>query len=367
MKQSIRTAGILLLSALCGVLTLLAWFGPEKAVSQAERRPLQQLPEISANTLLSGNFMEKFEDYTLDQFPLRDSFRTLKSLFSYNVLGQRDNNGIYIQDGYAAKLEYPLSRVSVSNALKKFSFLYEQYLKDTDCKIYMTVIPDKGYYLAEVNGYPAMDYPQLFAQVETGMPWAQMVDITGSLDITDYYYTDTHWRQEKLLDTAKLLCKAMGVTEPAAEDFTPTLVSQQFYGVYYGQAALPMAGEDLYVMESPWLSDCRVYNYETQRYGIVYDMEKLAGTDSYDVYLSGAQALLQIENPNAETDRDLVVFRDSFGSSLVPLLMQDYQTVTLVDIRYISSRLLGEYLTFQNQDVLFAYSTLVLNSSTTLK
>ena len=96
-------------------------------------------------------------------------------------------------------------------------------------------------------------------------------------------------------------------------------------------------------------------------------MEKLAGTDSYDVYLSGAQALLQIENPNAETDRELVVFRDSFGSSLVPLLMQDYKTVTLVDIRYISSRLLGEYLTFQNQDVLFAYSTLVLNSSTTLK
>ena len=367
MKKTIRTVGILMLIALWAALTLTAWFGPDKAMSQAERRPLQQLPEISANTLLNGNYMEKFEDYTLDQFPLRDSFRTLKSLFSYNVLGQRDNNGIYIQDGYAAKLEYPLNRISVSNALKKFSFLYEQYLKDTDCKIYMTVIPDKGYYLAEPNGYPAMDYNQLFAQIAAGMPWAQTVDITGSLEIADYYYTDTHWRQEKLLDAARTLCKALGVTEPKAEDFTPTLVSQQFYGVYYGQAALPMDGEDLYVMESPWLSESRVYNYETDNYGSIYDMEKLSGSDPYDVYLSGAQALLRVENPNAATDRELVVFRDSFGSSLVPLLVQDYKTVTLVDIRYISSKLLGEYLTFQNQDVLFAYSTLILNSSATLK
>ena len=53
--------------------------------------------------------MDKFEEFTLDQFPLRDSFRTLKSLFTYNVLQQKDNNGIYIADGYAAKLEYPLN------------------------------------------------------------------------------------------------------------------------------------------------------------------------------------------------------------------------------------------------------------------
>jgi len=77
--------------------------------------------------------------------------------------------------------------------------------------------------------------------------------------------------------------------------------------------------------------------------------------------------LLRIENPNAKTDRELILFRDSFGSALAPLLLQDYKTVTLVDIRYISSQLLGNFLTFQKQDVLFAYSTLILNNSTTLK
>ena len=120
-------------------------------------------------------------------------------------------------------------------------------------------------------------------------------------------------------------------------------------------------------MESQLLSDCRVYNYDTQKETNVYDMDQLISKDLYDVYLSGAQSLLRIDNPNAKTDRELIVFRDSFGSSMVPLLVQDYKTVTLVDIRYLSSQMLGRYLEFNGQDVLMLYSTLVLNSGTTLK
>lgn len=360
-----KRIGIFAVIALWAVLTAFAWFAPSKEVSQSERRPLKQFPEISADTLLKGSFMEKFEEYTLDQFPLRDDFRTLKSLFSYKILGKIDNNGIYIADGYAAKLEYPLNPVSVNNALKKFDYIYRTYLQDTDCKIYSAVIPDKGYYLAPAKDYPTMDYSQLFAQMAEGMPWAKGIDITDSLTIADYYRTDTHWRQEKLLDSANVLCDTMGISRP--EGYSPTLVSQQFQGVYYGQAALPMDAEEIYVMENPALADCRVYNYETGKYSSIYDLEKLSGDDPYDVYLSGAQALLRIENPNAKTDRELVLFRDSFGSSLAPLLLQDYKTVTLVDIRYVSSQLLGNFLTFQNQDVLFAYSTLILNNSSTLK
>ena len=146
---------VLAVIALWAALTVFAWFEPEKDVSAAERRPLAQFPELSASSLLKGGFMEKFEEYTLDQFPLRDDFRTLKSVFSYKVLGKIDNNSIYIADGYAAKLEYPLNTASVNNALKKFNYIYEAYLQDTDCRIYSAVIPDKGYYLATAKSYPA--------------------------------------------------------------------------------------------------------------------------------------------------------------------------------------------------------------------
>lgn len=367
MNKKIRAIGAAILVALWLGLTCFAWFAPAKDISDAERRPLAQMPQITLDSLLNVKFMGQFEDYTLDQFPLRDTFRQLKSLFHYYVLNQSDNNGIYIADGYAAKLEYPLSQSSVDYVVKKFNEIYNKYLADSGSSVYLSVVPDKGYYLAEENGYPAMDYEKLFSALKENLTWAEYVDITDCLSIEDYYYTDTHWRQEKILKVAQKLCEAMGVTIPQSSDYTTTKLERPFYGVYYGQAALPMEAEDLFIMESQLLADCKVYNHETGKYTAVYDMDKLTSKDLYDVYLSGAQSLLTIENPNAKTDKELIVFRDSFGSSVVPLLVQDYKTVTVVDIRYINSARLGEYITFHGQDVLLLYSTLVLNSSQSLK
>ena len=361
--KKVRSFGIGLLVLLWVALTGFAWFGPKQDISDAERRPLAQMPEISAEAVLDGEWMTKFEKYTLDQFPLRDRFRQIKSLTHYYVFGQRDNNAIYIADGHAAQMEYPLDEASVDHALKQFQKVYDRYLKQSGSKIYTTVVPDKGYYLAEENGYLALDYEKMFSQVQAGMPWAQYVDITDCLGIGNYYYTDTHWRQEDILLVAKKLSQAMGVTYPKAGDFTQTLLERPFYGVYYGQAALPMQAEPMYILESQLLEQCTVFNYTTGQTGAVYDMEKLYSKDQYEVFLSGSQSLLRIDNPNGIADKKLIVFRDSFGSSLVPLLVQDYAQVTLVDIRYISVDVLSQYVDFQNADVLFMHSTLVLNKN----
>jgi len=283
------------------------------------------------------------------------------------VLNQSDNNDIYVTDGYAAKLEYPLNQTSVDYAIGRFNYVYETYLKDAGSTVFMSVVPDKGYYLAQENGYLAMDYEAMFQSFQTGMPWATYVDITDCLTADSYYRTDTHWRQESLLEVADKLCTAMGVTAFDADSFQKTELQRPFYGVYYGQAALPMQPEPLYIMENSVLAQCKVYDYETGSYTQVYNKAMMGSKDLYDIYLSGAKSLLTIENPRASTNRELIVFRDSFGSSVVPLLVQDYAKVTLVDIRYFSSQMLDRYLQFNGQDVLFLYSTLVLNNSSTLK
>ena len=122
-----------------------------------------------------------------------------------------------------------------------------------------------------------------------------------------------------------------------------------------------MEPDTVYLMQSEVLSACRVYSYEQGAYTEVYNMDKLTSKDLYDVYLSGAESLLRIENPNAKTDRELLVFRDSYASSLIPLLVEDYQTVTLIDLRYLPAGRLDRFVDFHGQDVLFIHSTLVLN------
>ncbi|MGM9578889.1 MAG: DHHW family protein [Evtepia sp.] len=348
-----------------GALAAAAWFSPAEEMSVSERRPLAGRPELTLEAVFSGDFMEDFEDYSLDQFPFREGFRQLKARFHYSVLGQKDNNGIYLYQGCAAKQEYPLDETSVAYALSRFQTLYETCL--TRSSVYMAIVPDKGYYLAQPSGHLAMDYERLYELVEAGTPWADHVDLRDALSAGDYYRTDTHWRQERLLDAAGVLCQALGTVPPKAEDYTRTALDRPFYGVYCGQAALPMEPDTIYLLESGLLEKCTVYDYETGKTGSVYDLTKLESQDLYDVFLSGARSLLTIENPGGDPDRELIVFRDSFGSSMVPLLVQGYGRVTLVDIRYIRMELLGEYLDFTGKDVLLLYSTLVLNNSAAMK
>ncbi len=366
-NKKIRAIGAAVLVTLWAALTALAWFGPRLDTSEAERRPLAQAPAVTGESLWNGKFMGAFADFSLDQFPLRDTFRKIKSLWHYNVMNQSDNNGIYVADGYAAKLEYPYNQASMDHAVKRFNALYEQYFKDSGSKLYVAVAPDKGYYLAKENGYLTMDYEAMFADLQAGLPWATYVDLTDTLDAQDYYRTDTHWRQEGLLEASQKLCQAMGVTPFTQEELKVTALERPFYGVYYGQAALPMEAETLNILENELLSGCRVYDYETGAYNAVYDRNKLESRDLYDVFLSGSRSLLTIENPNAKTDRELVVFRDSFGSSIVPLLVKDYAKVTLVDIRYMHLGMVGNFVELGGQDVLLLYSTLVLNNSETIK
>ncbi|MBO7253124.1 MAG: hypothetical protein J6V25_10925, partial [Oscillospiraceae bacterium] len=183
----------------------------------------------------------------------------------------------------------------------------------------------------------------------------------------DYYRTDTHWRQEQLLPAAAEICQAMGVDSPKGEDYTGIILERPFYGVYYGQAALPMEPDSVTLLSSPLLENCSVYDHETGKTLPVYDLEKLDSRDLYDVYLSGAKPLLTIHNPAGDPERELIVFRDSFGSSMIPLLIGDYGTVTVVDTRYISPELLPRFLDFHGQDVLMLYSTLILNNSSAIK
>ena len=158
---------------------------------------------------------------------------------------------------------------------------------------------------------------------------------------------------------------ALGIT--VETDYDAVTSDVPFYGVYYGQSALPLPADKLIYLTNETLQNCRVYDFETGDYIAVYDTDMLTGKDPYQAFLSGSKSLLTIENPAATNDRELILFRDSFGSSIAPLLASGYAKITLVDIRYVSPNMLGRFLDFTGKDVLFLYSTSVLNSSETMK
>ena len=150
-------------------------------------------------------------------------------------------------------------------------------------------------------------------------------------------------------------------------EFREGQLERPFYGVYYGQAALPMEPDAMYHLTNEVLEGCTVKCHDNGQTSKVFDKTRLGSKDLYDVFLSGGAAVLEIRNPAGQEGKELIVFRDSFGSSMVPLLVNDYETVWVLDTRYVNPAMLGQFVEFHGQDVLFLYSTLILNSSSALR
>lgn len=275
-------------------------------------------------------------------------------------------DGVYVYEGYAAATDAPWDEKSLELAAHRFQHLIETYFGGSGYRFCLSVVPDKAQFTRPPEGYVPADASETADWLATRLP-VQAVDIASLLTLEDYYRTDPHWRQETLLPVAQRLAEALHVTLPEDREETLCALAGEFHGSYWGKTAETLAADTLSYLTDDVLEGCTVYDYETDSTGGVYDFAA-AQTAPYDLFLGGSKSLLRIENPAAENERTLIVFRDSFGSSLIPLLAEGYGTVYAVDIRYLASDLLGRVMDIPVEaDVLFLYSATVLHNSVTLK
>lgn len=343
------------------VLCLVVWLKPYKEYSFTERRKLAQFPAITKESVFNGKFMEAFESYALDQFPMRDGFRTLKAFTSLTL----DHHGIYMAEGHLNSIEYPMNKESLLYASKKFQEIYHSCLKENNCKVYLSVIPDKNYFFAEEYGYLSMDYEELVFVMQEENSNMTYIDIFEELSKESYYKTDTHWKQEALIPVVEEISRTMESEFMGEYDINQ--VETPFYGVLYGQAALPVEADRISYLTNKVIQEYNVVDNENNKEIPVYDLEKAKSKDPYEMFLGGSLSLISIHNKNSTNQKRLIIFRDSFGSSIAPLLAEGYSKTTLIDIRYLQSSFLEKFVEFEGADVLFLYSTSVLNHSETIK
>lgn len=337
---------------------------PVESHSKSERRELAQFPETTKEAILRGEFSSQFESFTTDQFPLRDTLRSVKSFIAYNIFKKLDNNGLFYEDGHISKIDSPENEQMMNHAADKFTHIYNKYLQGKD--VYFSIVPDKNFVLAKPNGYPSLDYEGFSKRMAQKVDFMKYIDVTDLLSADDYYTTDTHWRQENITDIADRLANSMGAT--LTHDYTLNTLNHDFYGVYAGQFAGKVKPDTIKYLTSDIIDNAVVtYNdgmAPTAKTGEMYNMEKAVGDDPYEMFLSGTMPLVTLENPDADTEKELILFRDSFGSSMAPLLLSGYKKITVIDVRYIKSDYLEYFVDFSvDADVLFLYSTTLLNNS----
>lgn len=352
---------ILFIVVLTGVL-LINITKPQTDISISERRKLAKFPEISLEKIFDGSFNKEFESFTTDQIIKRDELRGLKAIAEFNIFHKKDNNNIYMKDGSIIKIEYPLNENAILNATTKMQWIKETYLKD--CKTYYSIIPDKNFFSG--NEIIHMDYDRLQELMKQNLEGMEYINIFNKLELKDYYITDIHWKQERLDPVVNEISLKMKFKDRIKTAYkTEEIIG--FEGVYANQIPIKTEKDTIIVVKNSLIENAEVFNYETQTKSKVYNMDKKNSKDKYDIYLSGPVTLLKITNPNATSDNELIIFRDSFGSSLAPYFIEAYKTIILIDTRYIASKYIEKYIEFNNQDVLFIYSTQVLNTSNIFK
>ena len=333
---------------------------PDQDFSEQENRYLSQFKAPTLNTLRSGKFMEDFEDYITDQFPLRDQWIQLKAL-SERALGKQENNGVYFsKDGQTLFAQY--TAPSREELEKRMGYV-NKLADNLDVPVYFSMVPNKSYTLADLlpANAPNVDDGSVNELAKSlASQRLHYIDLYGAISGKDAFYrTDHHWTTMGAYQGYTALANAMNGSATVL-DYGPTLVSDSFYGTTYSSSGAGWIKPDemyTWVPEGGENGTIAVMRYPEGEpiLGSLYDLSKLEVKDKYSMFLGGNQPLCFIYNSEGQNGRLLVV-RDSYSDSLAPFLAEEFREVHLFDLRYNNMSLKQYVAAYGIDQVLVLYS-----------
>lgn len=349
-------------------MTVLHFLINDQDFSFSERRSLAERPNIDLNLAKDADFSEAVEKYLVDHFPSRDDFRSIKAGAELFLLWRLDIDGIYSSEDKLFKTEYPLRENKVEQAAELIERLSSTSLENLDS--FYAVIPDKSFYLTDSIDHPQLNQIQIEELMNNIIEASTMLTLSSELSAEHYYKTDLHWNQLMLPEIASFLADKMDsdnigeMPKYKAHNYSP------FYGSWHGRWAIDHEPDTLSWLSNDLIETAEVYDHYDKSNKSIYELEALDRPDAYELYLNGARPLLTItaDRETSESPNRLYLFRDSFGSSLAPLMLAYYDEIVLIDLRYVSAAALDELIEFTpGADALFLLSSMTLNNSDMLK
>lgn len=329
-RQRRELAPLLAIAAVLVGLSLASLLLPDREFSANENRYLQQAPELTWSALLNGSFTQKAEDYTADQIALRDVWMESASLVQ-RTLGRLEINDTWLGKSgrYYAKMTPDTFEMDQyeKNLLQVRTFFDANAEKD--CRIMM--VPTPASMLADdlPDNAPLFDAAGCFDALLAQFPEA--IDLRDALSadaVEMYYQTDHHWTTKGAQTAYGAWCAATGHTE---RSWTLEAVSTTFRGTLYSKVLLPDSPYDT-VSIAPDAA-IRSMDCDGETRDSLYAMEALEEKDHYKIFMGGNYAKVVIDT-GANTGKSLLVVKDSFANSFLPFLVEDYDTITVLDLRY---------------------------------
>ncbi|MEG1017798.1 MAG: DHHW family protein, partial [Oscillospiraceae bacterium] len=355
MKKTIDRAFFAVFFLLWMVLTV--WNGLKKPAefSENENRYLTKFPSFTWDSFIEGEFMEKVDSYLNDQFLARDSWISAQSISEF-AIGKRESNGVYIGKGaLLSKTEKPDMKTIDDNISGINAFSKKYALKS-----YLLIVPDAAAVQSEKLPSFAADWGEL-AVIDDIYSRAQKtvgIDAASALGAHKqeyiFYRTDHHWTTYGAYLAYSAYCDAAGL-KPA--DYRADKVSESFNGTLYSKSGVRFQNSDtIEAFDTAFDGGCLVMDgADNKKYDSVYFEEYLEKKDKYAYFLGPNKPIITMYG-TGETGKKLLVFKDSYFHCLAPMLLEHYDEITLVDLRYLSAGLGDIVNPTEYDEVLYLYS-----------
>lgn len=333
---------------------------PDRTFSDHENRVLQEAPAADLASMISGDYMEKAEDYAEDQFLWRDTWIRGK-LFLDKLSGKKESNGVLLgKNGYL--MEKPVAPLEDSflrnlDAISSFADRHE-------FPVVMTLAPPAAWVMDQevADHVPLTDVGEIMEQVRERLITSKvrLADVTDALKVHKtepiYYKSDHHWTSLGCRYAFEAMTEKLGIVDAvqkyaimdAAYDFSGTMAaaSGEFQTTDTIEIYVPLVGENEPGAETAGMDLALstglkyvVQYYDTgRRSATIYDSQALSGKDKYQVFLGGNHPQIVIQT-NADNGKSLLLLKDSYANSLVQFLLPYYSRITIVDPRYYSDDL----------------------------
>lgn len=311
----------------------------DRGFSSMENRNLVQFPEVSKEAIMSGEFSDEFEKYMSDQIILKDTLVRIKVLEN-RVLGQTLINDTYFAEGdmLIAKYYNPYNQLTTN-----LNYVNEFAESNDELNISWLVIPNACYVYEDRLPAYATNYDQkevmayILGNVSEDIKLINCSDdLMQAKEDYIYYKTDHHWTMKGAYIGYYKLCEEMGIAATPMSDYEVIVGSDEFYGTLYSNAPTFNQKPDEVLLYNNLSGQYTVeYLYEGVNSDSLYNLDNLNIKDKYTTYLDGNHSILKISS-NAPTGDNgkLLVVKDSYAHSLLPLLADNYSEIYVVDLRY---------------------------------
>lgn len=348
-----------------------------KETSQLEGRNYEYFPKPKLSSVIDASFQSDFEQAVADSTPLRDQALLLNANFqrtSITCANQVFGYSCY-PTFYGSRYTYVPSHDAVVQTLNTASPNYLQSMERAAASINALANSheDVSFYLLALDrpdasdANPTMDYvsnPLTYATVDENLysklspaitvsrhPYLNEDDLFSSL-----YRTDHHWHTSTAYDRyAEQVVLMNPEATPAEVEKRVSYDNIDFFGACARtglcKPQIPDHVDDVVIDMSDFVVTLNGTEYAGDM--LAHNEAFLNGNVNDDVFTNryaelfhGDWGLWQIDNPTAQTDRSLLIVRDSYGGCTERFYAANYSHVYVIDFRHTdltASQLLAEH------------------------